>query len=145
MRGGATAESTVNLLAWATGVRPAQCGRPWSQQHVRALAALGGRYGLNINDDPEEGSSLLAGVRSTTSKLISHRPESGLLLLADLRHLHLVAAGVSLDWELLAQGAQAAHDPTLLALASRCHPQSLRQMRWANAMLKVLSPQVLVS
>jgi len=31
----------------------------------------------------------------------------------------------------------------LLALTKRCHPQSLRQMRWANAMLKVLSPQIL--
>jgi hypothetical protein len=66
-------------------------------------------------------------------------------LLADLRHLHRVAAWISLDWELLAQGAQAAKDAELLALAKRCHPESLRQMRWANAMLKVLSPQVLVS
>jgi hypothetical protein len=55
-----------------------------------------------------------------------------------------VAAGVSLDWELLGQGAQA-KDSELLALTKQCHPQSLRQMRWANAMLKVLSPQVLAS
>ena len=69
----------------------------------------------------------------------------GLLLLADLRRLHRVAAGVSLDWELLGQGAQAAKDSELLALTKQCHPQSLRQMRWANAILKVLSPQVLAS
>jgi hypothetical protein len=67
------------------------------------------------------------------------------LLFADLRHLHRVAAGVSLDWELLGPGAQAAKDAELLALTRRCHPQSLRQMRWANAMLKVLSHQVLSS
>jgi anaerobic selenocysteine-containing dehydrogenase len=36
------------------------------------------------------------------------------------------------------QGAQAAKHSELLALTKRCHPQSLRQMRWANAMLKVL-------
>ena len=53
------------------------------------------------------------------------------------------AAGVSLDWELLAQGAQAAKDAELQELASRCHPQTLRQLKWANAMLKVLSPQIL--
>jgi hypothetical protein len=117
----------------------------WSQQHVHELAALGGRYGLNLSDDPGEDSGLLAGVRGKASELLGRRPEPGLLLLADLRHLHRVAAGVSLDWELLAQGAQAVKDPELLALARRCHPQSLRQMRWANAMLKVLSPQVLAS
>ena len=52
-------------------------------------------------------------------------------------------AGVSLDWELLAQGAQAIKDDELLALSKQCHPQTLRQMRWANAMLKELSPQAL--
>jgi hypothetical protein len=50
--------------------------------------------------------------------------------------------GVSLDWELLAQAAQ---DSQLLALTKRCHPQVLRQMRWANAMLKVLSPHIRAS
>jgi hypothetical protein len=115
----------------------------WSQQHVHELAQVGQRYGLNLKDDPEEDSGLLAIVRGKASELAGRRPEPGLLLLADLRHLHRVAAGVSLDWELLAQGAQAAKDSELLSLARRCHPQSLRQMRWANAMLKVLSPQIL--
>jgi hypothetical protein len=117
----------------------------WSQQHVHELAEIGQRYSLNLKDDPEEDSGLLATVRSKVSELVGRRPEPGLLLLADLRHLHRVAAGVSLDWELLGQGAQAAKDSELLALAQRCRPQSLRQMRWANAMLKVLSPQVLAS
>jgi hypothetical protein len=117
----------------------------WSQQHVHELTEIGRRYGLKPKNDPEENSGLLSTVRSKASELIGRRPEPGLLLLADLRHLHRVAAGVSLDWELLAQGAQAAKDSELLALTKRCHPQSLRQMRWANAMLKVLSPQVLAS
>jgi hypothetical protein len=117
----------------------------WSQQYVHELAEIGKRYGLKLDDDPEEDSGLLATVRAKASELVGRRPEPGLLLLADLRHLHRVTAGVSLDWELLAQGAQAAKDTELLALAKRCHPQSLRQMRWANAMLKVLSPQILAS
>ena len=117
----------------------------WSQQHGYELAEVGKRYGLMLADDVESDSGLLAGVREKVSELAGRRPEPGLLLLADLRHLHRVAAGVSLDWELLAQGAQAAKDSELLALTRRCHPQSLRQMRWANAMLKVLSPQVLAS
>jgi hypothetical protein len=117
----------------------------WSQQHVHELAEVGKRYGVNLKDDPEEDSGLLATVRGKASELAGRRPEPGLLLLAGLRHLHRVAAGVSLDWELLAQGAQAAKDAELLALTKRCHPQSLRQMRWFNAMLKVLSPQILAS
>ena len=121
----------------------------WSQQHVHELAEIGQRYGLSLKDDspeePPEDSGLLATVRNKASELVGRRPEPGLLLLADLRHLHRVAAGVSLDWELLGQGAQATKDSDLLALTKRSHPQSLRQMRWANAMLKVLSPQVLAS
>jgi hypothetical protein len=112
---------------------------------VHKLAEIGERYGVRLKDDPRDDSGLLAAVRSKASELVGGRAEPGLLLLADLRHLHRVAAGVSLDWELLGQGAQAAKDSELLALTTRCHPQSLRQMRWANAMLKTLSPQVLAS
>lgn len=36
-------------------------------------------------------------------------------------------------------------DEELLDLAQRCHPQTLRQQRWTNAMIKVVSPQVLTS
>jgi hypothetical protein len=52
---------------------------------------------------------------------------------------------MSLDWELLAQAAQAAKQQELLALAQRCHPQTLRQLRWANARLKDSAPQALLS
>ena len=116
---------------------------------MHELAEIGQRYGLNLKsvppDEAQEDSGLLSAVRSKASELVGRRPAPGLLLLADLRDLHHVAAGVSLDWELLGQGVQAAKDSRLLALTKRCHPQSLRQMRWANAMLKVLSPQVLAS
>ncbi|GAA2273106.1 hypothetical protein GCM10010415_45240 [Streptomyces atrovirens] len=46
---------------------------------------------------------------------------------------------------MLAQAAQATRDQELLELVSSCHPQTLRQMRWTNTMIKVLSPQLLVS
>jgi hypothetical protein len=78
-------------------------------------------------------------------QLVSRRPEPDLVLLADLRRLHRKAAGVSLDGELLAQGAQAAKDTGLVQLTQQCHPQTLRQMKWANAMLKTLAPQILAS
>jgi hypothetical protein len=31
----------------------------------------------------------------------------------------------------------------LLELTQRCHPQTLRQLRWANAQLKIVSPQII--
>jgi hypothetical protein len=116
----------------------------WSAAHLRELARAGRDHDLDLGEDVP-GPSPLAPLRTALAELSGRRPEPGLLLLTDLRRLHRRAAGVSLDWELLAQGAQAAKDTKLLELASRCHPQTLRQLKWTNAMLKVLSPQILTS
>ncbi|MGA6164136.1 hypothetical protein [Amycolatopsis magusensis] len=117
----------------------------WSRTHVRDLAEAGERYGLSLRGTAPVSSGLLAPVRRKVSELTGRRAETGLLLLADLRRLHRRAAGVSLDWELLAQGAQAIKDHELLEVAQRCHPRTLRQLKWSNSMVKTLSPQVLVS
>jgi hypothetical protein len=116
----------------------------WSQRHLGALAEHGRHYGLRLSAKPHTGA-VTGLLQSRVSGVLRHRPEPSLLLLADLRRIHRFAAGASLDWELLAQGAQAAKDAELVSLASRCHPETLRQLRWANAMLKELSPQVLTS
>jgi len=116
----------------------------WSRDHVREIAHAGRDHGLRLDEDVSTGGAL-SQVRKVLGELTGRRPEPGLLLLADLRRLHRKAAGVSLDWELLAQGAQAVKDTDLLDLASRCHAQTLRQLKWTNAMLKGLSPQVLAS
>lgn len=116
----------------------------WSHNHVSELAQHGRHYGVRLSADPRTGA-ITGSLQSRISGLLRHRPEPGLALLADLRRIHRLSAGVSLDWELLAQGAQAAKDSELLSLSSRCHPETLRQMRWANAMLKELSPQVLMN
>ena len=116
----------------------------WSENHIRELSEYGNGHKPRL-------SALRWPVAASTriqewmSEPLRRRPEPALLLLADLRRIHLMAAGVSLDWELLAQTAQAAKDESLLELASRCHPETLRQMRWANAMIKELSPQVLTN
>ena len=100
----------------------------WSARHADTLRQ---RYGL----DPRPEAGPVAAIRAAFT--------GGLL--DDLRALHLAATAVSLDWELLGQGAQAAKDTELLALTKHCHPETLRQNRWANAMLKTLSPQILAS
>jgi hypothetical protein len=117
----------------------------WSSRHVRELADAAERYGVYLSSESVDSSGPLAPIRTVVSELTGRRPEPGLLLLADLRRLHRKSAGVSLDWELLAQGAQAIKDTDLLNLAKACHPQTLRQLKWTNAMLKTLSPQIMAS
>jgi hypothetical protein len=89
--------------------------------------------------------SLVAKVKHKGSELAGRFHEPALLLLADLRHVHRMAAGASVDWEVLAQTAQALKDAELLGVAQRCHPETLRQVRWANTKIKEASAQVMVT
>lgn len=117
----------------------------WSREHVRRVAELGRARGLALDPEPDREVSLPGVIKRLGAELLGRRQEPALLLLADLREVHLLAAGVSVDWEMLAQVAQAIEDGDLVALASDCHPQTLRQLRWTNAHLKVLAPQALAS
>lgn len=103
-----------------------------------------GRSGL-LGSLWEKGSDLLETAREEGSELVGQRPESGLLLLRDLRKLSILAAEVSVNWVILGQGAQAAKDGELLGTVKECHAQNLRQMKWANTMIKHIAPQVLTS
>ncbi|UYP19207.1 hypothetical protein OED52_01035 [Rhodococcus sp. Z13] len=117
----------------------------WSQRHVRELARVGRDYGVDLDDEPKEPHELPAALRRRASELLGRRHAPSLLLLRDLRTAHRMAAGVSLDWEVLAQTAQALGDRELLAASQRCHPQTLRQLRWANAKLKEIAAQAVVT
>jgi hypothetical protein len=126
----------------------------WSAEHGSVLRSTAKRYDLDLpagaagTGHHAEGpltTALLTTVREKASRLLGGRPEPGILLLRDLRDLHLAATENSLHWEMLGQAARAAKDRELLATVSDCHPQTLRQMRWTNTMIKVLSPQVLSS
>jgi len=117
----------------------------WSQEHVRELARIGEDYGLDLDPEPEDDTKLVARVRQKGAELLGRHHDPAVLLLRDLREIHRKAAGVSLDWEILAQTAQALKDKELLALTKRCHPQTLRQLRWANASLKVNAAQIMVT
>ncbi|MFA3875445.1 hypothetical protein ABS735_17385 [Streptomyces sp. MMCC 100] len=118
----------------------------WSREHVRRIAEVAAEHGVKLGEGPDHSADgVFATLRKKASEAVVHRPEPGLLLLRDLRELHVAAAENSLHWEMLAQAAQASKDSGLLALASSCHPQTLRQMRWTNTMIKNLSPQILTS
>lgn len=117
----------------------------WSAQHVPLLTEHAARFGLDLDgyaDEPHPGASRL---REAVSTALGRRPQPGILLLNDLRELYLQASDNSLAWEMLAQIAQAKHERDLLTLTERCHPQTLRQIRWANTMIKTQTPQILAS
>jgi hypothetical protein len=115
----------------------------WSAEHLRYLARIGSDRGLDLDPEPPDHDTLMARVRQKAGELVGRRSEAGLLLLADLREVHVRAAGVSVDWVMLGQVAQAVRDQELLDLTSRCHPETLRQLRWANATIKVTASQIL--
>jgi hypothetical protein len=113
--------------------------------NLAALAPFGERYGAAVDDHPEAGGGVFARAREKASELAGRRPEVGLLLLRDLRHLHLLYAEASIDWVLLGQGAQAARDAELISVVSGCHAQTLRGLNWTVTRLKTAAPQVLVT
>lgn len=116
----------------------------WSRDHVARISECGQHYGLRLRSHPRT-APITESAQQWISDRFGRRPEPALLLLADLRRLHRLAAGVSVDWELLGQGAHAAQDEGLLELTQRCQPETQRQLKWSKAMLKELAPQALVS
>jgi len=121
----------------------------WSREHVVRLAEAGTDYGLELSAEPSrharDDDTLVQRLTHKGAEAMGRHHEPMLALLAGLRHVHRMAAGVSLDWEVLAQTAQALHDQELLDLAEDCHPQTLRQLRWANAKVKELSAQAMIT
>jgi hypothetical protein len=117
-----------------------------SDAHVMALARFGERYGASLDAESASGDpSVLSTVREKGAELLGRRPEPSLLLLRDLRTLHLMATEASINWVMLAQGAQAARDSKLLEVVSECHAETLRQLRWTTTRVKEAAPQALLA
>ncbi len=115
----------------------------WSQRHATRLAALNRARDSRLHRVPAALPAATARLRTTLSRMLRHREEPSLVLLAELTAIYRQAAAVSLRWDLLAQGAQAVRDAELLAVAAQCHPETLQQMRWIDTVAKELSPQAL--
>jgi hypothetical protein len=115
----------------------------WSRLNIAALADAAQAYDVSLDREPDRPGPVRHAVDAVAAMTPGKAP--ALVLLEDLRDLHLAATETSLAWEMLAQHAQARREKDLLELTSQCHPQTLRQMRWSNSMIKVLSPQALAS
>jgi hypothetical protein len=111
---------------------------------IEQLAAHGARFDVRLDPkaDVRRGGPLDLA-REKASELLGRRPEAGLMLLADLRELHLAATRASIDWVALGQGAQAVRDADLLALVDGCQPQVEKVTKWSLTRIKTAAPQVL--
>ncbi|MBD0281247.1 MAG: hypothetical protein ICV69_03510 [Thermoleophilaceae bacterium] len=119
----------------------------WAHAHIAALEPFAARYATDVEagDLGREHGGPLHMLREKGAELLGRRPEAGLLLLRDMRALHLLAAEASANWTILGQAAQAANETELLECVSRCHPETLRTMRWALNKLKESAPQILTT
>jgi hypothetical protein len=115
------------------------------ERHAAALEPLAARYGEDVDDEgPGFWSGLLESARRTASASLGRVPESGLLLLRDLRTLFLRAEECSITWVMAGQAAQAARDQELLDVVHACHQETEIQVKWFVTRIKVAAPQALV-
>jgi hypothetical protein len=115
------------------------------ERHAAALQPVAARYGEEVDDDsPGFWSGILESARRAASTSVGRVPESGLLLLRDLRTLFLQAEECSITWVMAGQAAQAARDQELLEVVRTCHLETEIQVKWFVTRIKVASPQALV-
>jgi hypothetical protein len=115
------------------------------ERHAAALQPVAARYGEEVDDEaPGFWSGILESARRAASTSVGRVPESGLLLLRDLRKLFLQAEECSITWVMAGQAAQAARDQELLDVVRVCHQETEIQVKWFVTRIKVASPQALV-
>ena len=114
---------------------------------AEALRPHASRHAGDVPDDVDEGprESMLAGLRRATAALVGRSPATGLLLLRDLRQLHLAIEEAAMLWLIVGQGAQAARDRELLVVVEHCREEITHQLMWIQTRIKETAPQVLVS
>jgi hypothetical protein len=118
--------------------------RTIAANNLDALAPFVERHGAEP-PGTDSDDNVLGRAREKASEVLGRRPEGDLLLLRDLRELHLLYAAASIDWVILAQGAQAARNADLLEAVTHAHAQSLRGLKWTVTRIKATAPQVLTS
>jgi hypothetical protein len=113
--------------------------------HAEQLEPIAERYGKDVETDEEAEGGIIEALRRTTGAILGRRPESGLLLLRDLRELYVAAQSTLIAWIIVHQGAMAARDKELLDVAKRSQSETDLQMKWLLTRIKITAPQVLTS
>jgi hypothetical protein len=110
-----------------------------------ALAPHAKRHASDVPDDVDEGprESLLSGLRRATAAAVGRSPLTGLMLLRDLRQLHLAIEEAAMLWLIVGQAAQAARDRELLVLVEQAREEITHQLMWVTTRIKETAPQVL--
>ena len=114
---------------------------------AEALGPHAERHAADVPEGEDDGprESMLAGLRRATAALVGRSPMTGMLLLRDLRQLHLAIEEAAMLWLIVGQAAQAARDRELLALVERCREEMTSQLLWISTRIKETAPQVLVA
>ena len=113
-------------------------------EHAERLAPFAERYGASgreVSDSP----GLLDALRRAGTRMAGRSEPAGMLLLRDLRDLHLVAQEAEIAWVILVQAALAPRDRDLLDLAAACREAAETRGKWLRTRIKVTAPQALVS
>ena len=116
-----------------------------SEEHAAKLRPLAARYGEDLDEPGEAGvvDSVLETVRRKGSELAGRNPKAGLLLLADLRRLYLLAEECLIDATMVKQGAMARQDKELLETVSSSLAETEVQVKWLKTRIKTAAPQIL--
>jgi hypothetical protein len=114
------------------------------EQTASTLEPFAERYQQDLNDDGESPfGDLGERLRRGAAAAMGRRPETGLLLLRDLRDLATEAHGVHMDWTVLRQGASVARDQPLLDVAMVGQDEMKRVTSWLTTRIKESAPQVM--
>jgi hypothetical protein len=117
-----------------------QCDR-----HAEEVRRIAEGFEKSLSEPHDRIANVMAGLRHKTSELLGRRPESGLVMLRDLRQLYLMAEEANIHWLGLGQVAQAVRDHRLLDEVSALHKETLTQIKWLKTRIKESAPQVLIT
>jgi hypothetical protein len=112
-----------------------------------SLQLQAGRYGAELPDDEDGGfwESLLAAVSRAQAGAVRSSSLPAVLLLHDLRRLHLAIEEVAMLWLVVGQASQALRDKELLELVTRSREEMTKQLMWVTTRIKETAPQVLAT
>lgn len=117
----------------------------WSREHVAQIADTASGYGQELEPIIADRRASKHATREDDGASLDQQYPSGLPLLWDLQGIYMATSGISAQWLMLSQAAQALQKSDLLTLVGDCKPRTQQQMRWANAQIKQLATQILVS